>query len=294
MKTKRILLAIVFVFATGLSACTTAEPTVDNNMLGTIVAQSIQLTQAAQALTSVVAQQSDTPVATLTPIPPTSTATLEPSLTPTQAGVWLTTTANTNCRQGPATYWPIILTLGQGTQVEGIARSTANDFFYVRVIDTAIHYCWVYGPATVSNVDTARLQAYTPVPTDTPTITPTSAANFTVSYVDMTACSGSYLVTLNIKNVGFLTWQSIKMVIVDSSKSVTLTSTADNFTGYSACSAVQTQGDLATNESGEISNYPSAPFTFDPKGDSLSITVYLYSEKGLSGTVVSKTIGVTP
>ena len=294
MKTNRLLLAIILVFVSGLTACSsTAQPTVDSEMLGTIVAQSIQLTQAAQQLTSVVAQQSATPIATLTPIP-TDTPTLEPSLTPTQAGVWLTTTANTNCRQGPATYWPIIMTLGQGTQVEGIARSTASDFIYVRVIDTAVHYCWVSGPATVSNVDTGRLQAYTPVPTDTPTITPTSAANFTVSYVDMTACSGSYLVTLNIKNVGFQTWQSIKMVIVDSTKSVTLTSTADNFTGYSACSAVQTQGDLTTNETGEVSNYPSAPFTFDPTGDSLSITVYLYSEKGLSGTVVSKTIGVKP
>lgn len=291
---KYLVLLTAIVIILGLSACASnATATVDSTYLGTIVAQSVQLTQAASQLTSVAVQQSATPLASDTPVP-TRTATTEPSITPTQKGVWVTTTANTNCRQGPATYWPIIMTLGQGTTVEGIARSALNDFIYVRVIDSSIHYCWVYAPATVANTDFTRLQVYTAVPTNTPTVTPTSAAGFTLSYESLSSCSGNYGLRLFIKNTGFMTWQSIKIVIVDSTQSRTFTSVMDKFSAYNGCTADVVQGDLTTNETAVVSNYETAPFSYDPTNDTLVVTVSLYSEKGQSGTVLSQSISVKP
>jgi hypothetical protein len=295
MKTKSIKIIAASMLILALSACTTpTQPTIDSASLGTIVAQDVQLTQAAATLTSVIAQESATPLATNTPILPTNTATPEPSVTPTPSGAWLTMNQNTNCRQGPATFWPIIMTLNQGTSVEGIARSTVNDFVYVRVIDTSVHYCWVYSPATTYTYDLSRLAQYTPVPTTTPTITPTSAAGFSLSYDSLATCSSDYSLRLLVKNTGYLTWQSIKIVIVDSAAGVTLISSADNFTGYDGCTVAQTQGDLTTGESGLVSNFDSAPFTYNPKGHPLVVTVSLYSEKGQSGTVISKSLSVTP
>jgi hypothetical protein len=295
MKTNLIKTIVAGVLILSVSACATpVQPTIDSASLGTIVAQSVQLTQAAATLTAVIAQESATPLVTNTPIPPTATATLEPSVTPTPSGAWLTMNQNTNCRSGPATYYSISMTLNQGTTVEGIARSPLNDFVYVRVIDTSVHYCWVYKQATTYTYDLSRLAQYTAVPTNTPTITPTSAAGFSLGYDSLAACSGNYSLRLIIKNTGYLTWQSIKIVIVDSSAGVTLTSSADNFTGYDGCNVAQAQNDLSTGESGLVSNFTSSPFTYNPDGHPLVITVSLYSEKGLSGTVISQSMSVTP
>jgi hypothetical protein len=291
---KPILIIMTIFLVLGLSACaSTATPTVDSAYLDTIVAQSVQLTQAINMLTQVAVQQSATPLATVTPIP-TNTPTIEPSITPTQKGVWVTTTANTNCRQGPATFWPIIMTLGQGTTVEGIARSMDNSFLYVRVIDSSVHYCWVYAAATVANTDVTRLQQYTAVPTDTPTITATNPAGFTLSYESLSSCSGKYGLRLNIKNIGNTTWQSIKIVVVDNTQSRTFTAAMDEFSAYSGCTKDTIQGDLTTNETAVVSNYEVAPFSYDPTNDSLTVTVSLFSQKGQSGTVISKSISVKP
>ena len=293
-KILNLTLAIALVFA--LSACTTLQPiqpTVDSVSLGTIVALNVQLTMSAATLTAVIGQESATPAATSTP-QPTETPTVAPSQTPTPKGVWLSMIQNTNCRSGPATYMPIVLTLGQGTSVEGIARSTINDFVYVRVIDTSVHYCWVYSPAATHTSDLTILPQYTPVPTNTPTITPTSPASFTVSYNGLTNCGTNYSLQLLIKNPGNVPWQSLKMVIVDSTAGVTLTSIADDFTGYDGCTALDTQGDLSTGESGLVSNFNSGPFTYNPAGHPLVVTVSLYSAKGQAGTVISQSLGFTP
>jgi hypothetical protein len=296
MKIKAIKLILTSTLIFMLAACTSLSPiqtTVDSSSLGTIVALSVQLTMSAATLTSVISQQSATPAATNT-LPATETPTVTPTVTPTPNGVWLTMIQNTNCRSGPATYMPIVLTLGQGTSVEGIARSTINDFVYVRVIDTSVHYCWVYSPAATHTSDLTRLVQYTPVPTNTPTITPTSPAGFTVSYNALTSCNSSYSIRLFIKNPGDVVWQSIKMVIVDSTAGVTLTSSENSFTGYDGCTVTQTQGDLSTGESGLVSNFDSNPFTYNPAGHPLVVTVSLYSEKDLAGTVITQSLGFTP
>jgi len=296
MKSKTIKWIIIGLLLFGLSACSTAEPTVDLNVMNTLVAQNVQLTQMAGELTAIVAQQSATPAATNTPnATKTPRPTATETMTPTAInGLVLTFDQATNCRTGPGTNYGIAATVDAGTQLQALARSEDGEFFYVRYFDTSNHYCWVWKGTSYQQGNINWVPVYTTVPTKEPSITPTSAAGFTVTYESLQSCSGTYSPRFNIINTGYMTWQSIKIVVVDSSTSTTVTHTANAFTGYLGCSVAQTQGDLTTNESGLVSAYNPGEFSYDPTGHTLTVTVSLYSEKNQSGTVVSRAITVTP
>jgi len=295
MKTKSTLLIVACVLIFSLAACSTpAAPTIDPNALGTIVAQNIQLTQLAATLTQVVAEQTaavtNTSAVTNTPRPtPTETTTPTPL-----SGVWLTLDQPTNCRMGQSTSYPIAATVPAGTQIQALALSQDGEFFYVRYFDTSNHYCWLWKQTSYVTGNPGSLPMYTAVPTKEPSITPTSAASFSVSYESLQICSSKYSLRFNIKNTGYQTWQSIKIVIVDETEGVTVTHTANAFTAYTGCNAGQTQGDLTTNEPGLVSAYNPGEFSYDPTGHILTVTVSLYSEKGQAGTQVSRAIQVKP
>jgi hypothetical protein len=287
---------IVCALIMAITACTTTptQSAADEAMLGTIVALNVQLTQSAATLTSVVAQQSATPEKTNTPM---RTATYTPTitLTPTPlSGVWLTFDQDTNCRSGPGTYYMKVATVEAGNKLQALARSTDGNFYYVRYFDTSNHYCWVTKDTSYHTGNPNSLQVYTVEPTKTVTLTPTTEAGFLVSYSSLQSCNSEYFLNFNVTNVGYTMWQSIKIVIVDNTSKVTVTSTADTFTGYAGCGASQIQGDLTTGEVGLVSSYSPGQFTYDPTGHSLAVTVSVYSGKGNSGTVLTKSFSVTP
>jgi hypothetical protein len=298
MKNKWIMLLFSGVMIAALSGCSLSQatPTTDPGVLNTIVAQSIQLTQMAGTLTAVIAQESATPKATFTPsftatLASTPTETTTPTL---ESGVWLLFDNDTNCRSGPGTSYPIITKIDAGNKLQAIARSEGDEFFYVRYFDTANHYCWVWKGTSYVTGNTHAVPMYTTVPTKAPSITPTVESGFNVSYKSLQTCSSKYSLLFNVMNTGNITWKSIKIVVQDNTKGVTVTHTSNSFTGYTGCNVTQTQSDLATGEPGLVSTYNPGEFSFDPTGDSLTITVSLYSSIDNSGTVVSKTFSIKP
>lgn len=298
MKTNRIFWIISIVLALALSACgaNAATPTKDVSAASTIDALNLQLTQVAGTLTAVIAQQSSTPEPTKTPAV-TATATLTPAPTETAtplSGVRLNFDSATNCRVGPGTMYSRVATVDAGVELEALARSEDGDFYYVRYFDTSNHYCWVWKGTSYQTGNPKVLPVFTAQPTTAPSITPTSAASFKVAYNSMQNCSSSYAPTFLVTNTGNMTWQSIKIVIVDSTQGVTVTHTSDMFTSYSGCSISQQQGDLTLGEPGLVSSYLPGEFTYNPAGHSLMVTVSVFSEKGQKGTMQSRVIPVTP
>lgn len=294
---KRIfLLSAALIAIWMLGACAPAVPTPDPAMEATISALNAQLTQSAAELDALVAALSATPEATNTPAvtaTPRPTQTEQATSTPLN-GLMLTFDAKTNCRTGPGTNFPIETSVDAGTQLQALGRSEDGEFFYVRAFDTVNHYCWVWKGTSYQTGSLNWAPVMTAQPTKAPTITPTSGAGFTAVYKSLQSCTGKYFLNFDIRNSGYLTWQSIKITITDASTSTTVVHTANKFTGYTGCAVSHDEGDFVTAESGLVSTYNPGEFSYDPTGHALTVTVSLYSEKGNAGTVVTRTLSVTP
>lgn len=297
MKTTWKLFSITLLLTLALSACTTnTAPTMDPAAASTIDALNLQVTQIASTLNAIITEKSATPKPTNTPAvtsTPSFTATPTETATPL-SGVWLNFDSATNCRLGPATSYGIAATVDAGVQLQALARSQDGEFFYVRYFDTSNHYCWVWKGTSYKTGNENSLPVYTAQPTYAPTITPTSAASFNVTYNSLQTCSSKYFLVFNITNTGNLAWQSVKIVIVDSTQGTTVTHTSNYFTGYSGCSLTKEESDLLTGEPGQATSYSPGEFSYDPTGHTLLATISAYSEKNQTGTVMSRAIPITP
>ena len=308
MKHNLYQMIIASLLLLSLAACAQTPGSVSTQSAGleTITAQSIQLTQLVATLNSLLVTDTATPnplaqteiSSTETPtsnILSTDTPTPGVALTSTPlSGVWLIFDENTNCRLGPAGYYPILVTINAGEKGQAVARTLDGQYYYMRYIDTSTHYCWVPIKYAIQSGDSSYLPMYTIQPTNTPTITPTADFGFRISYSSVFNCSSNYSVALNVTNSGNLTWQSIKIVIDDSTKGTTTTYTSNNFTSYSGCTITQAQDSLSSGQSVLVANVSPGAFTYDPTGDTMTIVVSLYSGDGITGTSLSKEIVVTP
>jgi hypothetical protein len=306
MKKRVILWLVVFPLIISLTACnfpSMQSATPDHSALDTIVAQDVLLTQMAATLTAnYIANPGENateqpaalstqglPLATTT-IPPTPL----PSATATPQGVWLTINENSNCRIGPASYYPLVTALTTGSKVQVVGRNPQNDYSYVRVAQGTNTYCWVWDRYSSINGNTSNLPVFTPMPSPTPTLTPTPAPGFTISYNSLVSCVPQYALRLFIRNTGSVTWQSIRILVVDSTAGITSTHTSDNFKSYTGCGPDLVQADLTPGEESYVSNISPGQFNYDPTGHALTVTITLFSSDGLSGTTAQQIINITP
>ena len=224
---------------------------------------------------------------------PTITLTPEPSLTPTPEGVWLTVVENTNCRKGPGKVYDYVSTIKTGQQVQAVGRSPDNQYYYVQNIN-GNGYCWLWVQYSTLTGNTGILPVFTPAPTPTFTVTPSPAPGISVSFVQVTTCGPQYALRLMVRNTGSVTWQSVKVTIVDNDTATTFVHSLDQFRGYAGCPEDLTQEDLTPGEEGVISNVNPGQFNYDPTGHSLNVTVTVYSENGLAGQSYSTAFNLTP
>ena len=295
MITKRLQLIAAWVLVLFLPACTTTlgqQATLNTAALGTIVAQDLQLTQQAGTIIALNQEQ-------LLPTQALGTATItltpQPLVTPTPQGMWLTINQNTNCREGPATYYRLVTSFKVGDKVEAVARDSNSQYYFVRSPNTSQSFCWLWNQYSSVSGDTGSLPIFTAVPTPTPTITPTPAAGFTVSYDSVISCAAKYALRLYILNTGSTTWKSIDIYIIDNTAGKNFTFVSDTFTAYTdSCTVDTQQGDLAHGEYSYVSNINPGQFGYNPVGHNLTVTVTLYSNDGEAGTSATQTLTIKP
>lgn len=300
---KLTTLSLMLVLSATLSSCNLSQlNTPSDESIQTAVAMSVGLTQAAATLTAVLPEATPTnEIPTITPETPTPTLTLEPSLTPTMQGVWLTLQENTNCRSGPGSIYDWLGMINAGQLVEAMARNPANDYFYVRNPATYSDFCWLWGKHSTVTGNIAFLPVFTPQPTPTPEISPTptaAEADFAVSFHKVVSCSGSYAIELYLENTGSIIWQSVKVVLTDTTESKTYTHQLNTFRGVTSDACVldvaNEQEDLVNGEGSLVACINSGQFSYDPTGHSFTAKVTLYSLDDRIGTSVTKTIDFTP
>jgi uncharacterized protein YraI len=300
---KGFLAIVVLLFTLSLSACN--FPLLRNgggdqdSALKTAVALDVALTQIASTLTAaapVVIPSSALPSSA--PVTETPVITQQPTLTPTLAGVWLTVQENTNCRSGPGSTYDWVTLIAGGQMAEAVARNAANDYYYVRNPNSYGSFCWLWSKYSAVTGNITTLPVFTPQPTPTvATLTPTTIpADLSVSYIGVETCPPQYAFSFKIKNTGSVVWQSLKIVVLDTTTSTTYTHESDTFKGVTGCTVGLAQGDLTNGEDSFVANVNPGQLDFNPvgSGHSFQVTITVYANDGRTGTSISKTLSITP
>lgn len=291
LKPNPVLLSVTVLVIASL-ACTlpfASTPVADQNMLGTLVAQTVVAvqTQTQQGFIPNTGN-SPTPTLTFTPEPPTVTPTVTLTSTPvftvTPLVPLISVSVATNCRVGPGKIYERVGALLVGETAEVLGRDPTGNYWYIRNPDVANDFCWVWNEyATLTG-------NYSTVPLMTPPPTPTPAPTFSLSYYGKDTCNG-WWVDLELENTGGITFRSISITIKDTVLGTKLSSSADDFSEVDGCSGTVTKNTLDP----DMARVVSAPaFNYDPTGNKLNATVTLCSNKGLNGTCVTEKISFTP
>jgi hypothetical protein len=194
----------------------------------------------------------------------------------------------TNCRSGPGTVYDSLGFLDVGQTAEVVGRSTSSDNWIIKLPSNPAITCWLWGQYATVVGNTSGLTVYTPPPTPTP------AAGFNITFVEMVTCAPEYAFTFQLANSGSVTWESIKIDVTDTVTAVVKTHTRDSFKRYIGCAASSEDQNLEPGETGFATAVVPGQFTYNPTGHAMTTVVTICSQNALAGTCLTKTISFTP
>jgi hypothetical protein len=302
MKKVYSIATIIMVFSLLLAACQPAgnEPTaVQGDLLKTYVAGTVTVIANEMKQSQVVLPTSTAAEVTSPTLEPTQAATQEPTSATTPTGVWLILQDNTNCRVGPGSSFGYVTQINAGEKVEAVARNPFDNYYLVRNPNNPGTYCWLWSQYSTVTGNITTLPVLTPQPTPTPRITPTFTvppADVTFLYRGVETCGSDYYFKFSAENSGALIWRSFKLVVVDVTDDTTFIHTGDLFSDAEGCSIGLKQEDLTSGEYSYIVNYDPGQMTYNPVGigHTFQATLTVYTNDGLTGTSVTKSLTITP
>lgn len=152
------LIRIIILVALTLTACgapaETPEPTSGPDLALTITAQA--------RLLDALAQTALAPTST-----PEPTFTSTPVITATPSKVFVTVSANTNCRSGPGADYEIVGALTIGQQAEVVGKSSTTNYWIINNPNSP-GTCWLWAEYATITGETVSLQEFDIPPTVTP------------------------------------------------------------------------------------------------------------------------------
>jgi hypothetical protein len=292
LKLKPILLSVTVLLVAALacySPVATPSPLPDQNMLGTLVAQTVVAvqTQTGQGFIPNTGN-SPTPTFTFTPeaptVTPTVTLTPTPIFTATPIVPMISVSTPTNCRVGPGKIYDRVGALLVGETAEVVGRDPSGNYWFIRNPDVANDFCWLWGEYATVTGNYAALPQMTPPPT------PTASPSFAASYEGRDTCNG-WWVDIILENTGTITFQSVSVTVKDTVTGSTLSISADEFTDFDTCGEYISKNALPP---GELRIMSSPKFDYDPHGNKINATITVCSNEGLNGTCLTKKISFTP
>lgn len=304
-----ILLVITLACAPSMAGMSTLDPNLINDAIAQTAAAAA--TQTAKAAPTVTA--SFTP--TLTKVPTSSAI---PTYTFAALITQVRVSKNTNCRAGPGEVYDKVGALRAGDVADVVGRSADAKWWIIRNPNGKGKVCWLSSKyASVTGVAGA-LPIYTPPPTPKPTrtrtpepkatnvpptpvtpstpVTPTTPAPtslaFTASYSKLESCAGvGWWPDLQLTNTGVAPFESLSMIVSDTTAGTFITFSSDDFINANGCSIATT---LATFPVGAVYTVSSTPFNYDLTGHSLQAEITLCSGDGQAGSCVTQTVNFTP
>ncbi len=296
-----ILVSLLVIVTQGCAPQTV--PTVDPNAVGTAIAQTLAAvpTSTSQAGIPVTGNESPTPTMTVV----TSTATQASSSTPAftattnitpsaASAAQVSVSVATNCRTGPSIAYERVGFLAVGQVANVVGRDATGVYWVIQNPNGSGTTCWLWGQYATVTGNVSALPVLTPPPTPTPLPTSTQGPvpNFDATYNSMQSCTDTgWWVNIALANTGAVNFQSINMMVTDTTNNTTFTVTADGFVNLSGCNGSQAVLNLATGESQIVS---SPAFQYDLTGHQLTATITLCSEPGQKGSCILKSLNITP
>jgi hypothetical protein len=292
LKLRPILLSVTVLLVAALacySPVATPSPLPDQNMLGTLVAQTVVAvqTQTGQGFIPNTGN-SPTPIFTFTPeVPtftPTVTLTSTPIFTATPVVPMVSVSTPTNCRVGPGKVYDRVGALLVGETAEVVGRDPSGNYWFIRNPDRAGDFCWLWGEYATLTGNFAALPMMTPPPTPIP------SPSFDISYEGRDTCNG-WWVDLILENTGGVTFRSVSVTVKDTVTGATRSLSADAFTDFDSCSEYIARDTL---DPGGMRVMSSPKFDYDPHGNKMEATITLCSSKGLNGSCATEKFTFTP
>ncbi|MFV1859078.1 MAG: hypothetical protein ACC647_06975 [Anaerolineales bacterium] len=184
-----------------LTACAVPAPS-EVDLFETAVMDTVEALASLPPMTST-ATPSRTPA-------PTPTSTLAPTttLTPTPLPPMASVSQATNCRTGPGSAYPFVLSIQPERVVEVTAKSSVDDYWYITNPDQADENCWLWGEYATVEGDVSTLPVLTPEPTPVPKI------DFILYQNSFMSC-GSLHVSFTVINNSRTTFKTAKIHVQD-------------------------------------------------------------------------------
>lgn len=305
MKKPRIIISLITLLMIMTLVACTAQPTNQTNPTVTatnaassaLIVETLVITETAE-LTATTA-----PTATLQPTAtPEPTATVEPTANevvsePTSdtavfaTSVYLTLTANTICRTGPATNYQSVTTIPAGQRVLAVGHlSIDSPYYFIENPAEQDTHCWVFGQSAAFEGNLAELLLIEPLPSPTPI----THADFSVVYSNIKECAGDFSFRFYVENTDKTIWQSIKVYIVDVKTKQSVSYSSNRFEESVNCHLDNYQEDLAEGERVFITPFNPGHFDYRPYGGTFLLKVTLCTEENLAGTCLTREIKVQP
>jgi hypothetical protein len=205
-----------------LSACNFTpeeeEPTPEENAVETAAAQTVEAQgaqntiQAQSALLTSQAQAAAGPIQTQPPAqepPPEQQPTGQPPPEQPNAVV-LTTSVETNCREGPSPNYPRVGYLPIGQDAVVVGRIPSNTWWLIEHPQRPGEVCWLWGEYTQVNGDVAMVEIVEPPPP--PELPP---ASFVAGFSNIHPCGGTGMAFFEVGNDGGVEFSSMSIVLRD-------------------------------------------------------------------------------
>lgn len=195
------------------------EPTPEEDAVQTAAAQTVEAQgaqntiEAQSALLTSQAQAAAGPIETQPPVqqpPPEEPPPQEPLPQEQPNAVTLTTSVETNCREGPSPKYPRVGYLPIQQVAVVVGRIPSNDWWLIEHPQRTGEACWLWGEYTSVNGDVAMVEIVEPPPL--PELPP---ASFVASFSNIHPCGGSGMAFFEVGNDGGVEFTSLSIVLRD-------------------------------------------------------------------------------
>ncbi len=240
------------------------------------------------------------PTATLAPTqPPQPTATTAPTETTTPTAAASPTSASTAvpagatahvdqatyCRKEPSPTSSSIFIAQAGSDLPIVSQTSLKNYVIVQNPNNTAQTCWLWTQYVTINGSITGLPLVTPPPVTIQDV------DFVVSFFRVEVCRSAWMPGFTVVNTGLKTLDSSRIRIKDDATKTTRIQPNNYFDLRSGCSVEKNVPEIAN---GQIGFVFSEPFSYDPTGSELAVTVTLCTEDGLGGTCKTKSFTITP